>query len=185
MSKPGRKRKAGKRTKSGQLSRAGVPRFDRGTPRVEAKFTRFGTNGADAIGRAYEAGLLGTGQEAKALLDTARAIFRAYWVWYTNGPIRCALSDSSGSAIRDDDLREKAQEKWLEAMLKVAGSKGIVMRRLFDELVIDHNPDFGPPWMDRLLSRSAKHTDVGLLDAAVALLAECSGINPADLKNAA
>ena len=174
----GYKRKTGKRTKSGRLSRAGVPaiKVDRGNERVQAMRELYGDNHSDAIGRAFERGLLGGGTEAKAMLDTARLIHRAYWARYANGPIRCALADRSGAAIENDAERERRQEEWLRGMLKIAGRGGHTARVLFDQLVVDINPDCGPAWLDRLIARDGNGEDWGRLATALEALAECAGV---------
>ena len=149
----GRKKKQGPRTKSGRLSRAISAIRDAGTDRTALKFSIYGTDGADPIGRAYVMGFLGHGQDAKALLDTSRAIFRAYWAWYENGPINCTLADrKSGAWVDNDSDREARQEEWLNRMLKKAGPQGRDKRRWFDELVINIQPDEGPDWLDRLIN---------------------------------
>lgn len=178
MARRGRKRKAGLRTESGRLSRAGaVPRIDRGNIRAELATILYGTNGSDAIGRAFERGLLGQGAEAKALLDTARAIHRAYWAWYVNGPIRCPLAERNGASMRDDTERERRQEAWLNAMLDTARRGGHPVRVLFDQLVIDVNPDYGPAWLDRLFGKPPhRDDDWGRLSAALDALADCAGV---------
>ncbi len=141
----GRKRKKGPRTKSGQLSRKGVlPRIDRGTEITEAKIAMYGSNGSDAIGRAYMAGMLG--EDAKPLLDTARKVSRIYWQSYEVGPIRCTTGGTSGGGNEPDHERIKRQEEWLNDKLGQ-----ISTRSIFDALVIDVNPDRGPAWLDRLL----------------------------------
>jgi hypothetical protein len=174
----GRKRKPGKRTKSGQLSRAGVAtaRIDRGSERAQAMRELYGDNCSDAIGRAFERGLLGSGTEAKSMLDTARAIHRAYWAWYANGPVRCALADRSGAAVQNDVERERRQEAWLNDMLRIAGRGGHSVRVLFDQLVVDINPDCGPLWLDRLLAREGSGEDWSRLSTALEALAECAGV---------
>lgn len=174
----GRNRKAGKRTKTGRLSRAGMPsvRVDRGNPVTELKTMLYGPNGSDAIGRAFERGLLGAGSEAKTMLDTARAIHRAYWAWYVNGPIRCALADRGGGSSSEDITRERRQEAWLNAMLKTAERGGRPCRVLFDQLVVDINPDQGPAWLDRIIDRVPTQDDWGRLSCALDTLADCSGV---------
>lgn len=174
----GYKRKTGKRTKSGRLSRAGVSpvRIDRGSERAQAMRELYGDNCSDAIGRAFERGLLGSGTEAKSMLDTARAIHRAYWSNYANGPVRCALADRNGAAVRDDEERERRQEAWLTQMLKIAARGGHTVRVLFDQLVVDINPDCGPLWLDRLLARDGNGEDWGRLATALDALAECAGV---------
>lgn len=174
----GRKRKTNvKRTKSGQLSRAGEPGRVLGNEHAEARKSIYGTNGSDAIGRAYERGLLGSGQDAKAMLDTGRAIFRAYWAAYVTGPIRCTLADRTGGFdIDHDEDREKRVEQWLHAMLKTAGAGGHPARKLFDELVIDINPDEGPAWLDRIIAGNPGSDDWGRLSCALDTLAECADV---------
>lgn len=183
----GRKRKSNvKRTKSGQISRAGAPSRVLGNDHAEERKGLYGSNGSDAIGRAYELGLLGAGQDAKTMLDTGRAIFRAYWAAYATGPIRCTLADrTSGAAIEDDGEREKRVEQWLHAMLKIAGAGGHPARKLFDELVIDINPDVGPPWLDRIMSGEPSMDDWGRLSCALDTLADCAGVERVTLKRRA
>lgn len=166
----GRKRKPGKRTPSGQLSRAKV---DKGNLKTAEKADLYRGNGTDPIGRAYERGLLGTGADAKTMLDTARAINRAYWAAYQNGPIRCTLADRvSGAGIPNDIEREAAQERWLDRMLSLARHN----RPLFDDLVININPDEGPAWLDRILHKHASHHDLNRLESSLETLAACAGV---------
>ena len=150
MAKAGRKRKAGKRTASGRLSRAGaLPRFDHGTERAQAMQALYGNDGSDAIGRAYRWGLIGSGSEAKNLLDTARRLSNAYWRAYETGAITCTLGERTfGSVVSLDHEKAKRREEWLNGCLRLAGDMGV--RRAFDQLVIDVNPDHGPAWLDRL-----------------------------------
>lgn len=173
-----RKRNPGQRTKSGRLSRAvsAIP-HDKGCDRIAQKFSRFGTDGADAIGRAYATGLLGEGQAAKAILDTARAIFRAYWSWYQIGPINCTLADrKSGAWIDNDADREARQEEWLNRMLRNAGPQGRDKRRWFEQVVVDFNPDFGPDWLDRLINNQGTAQDRQRMAVVIDVLAECAEV---------
>lgn len=184
----GRARKSGKRTKSGQLSRAGQPRIkvDRGNIRAERSLIVYRGNGSDAIGRLFEKGFIGKGNDAKAMLDTARAIHRAYWAWYTNGPIRCTLADrNSGAGIDNDSERERRQEDWLVSMLKLAGPQGFSRRKYFDELVVDPNFDDGPDWADRLLAGSTRESDHEKLSIAMEVLADCAGVQRYDFRKRA
>jgi hypothetical protein len=170
----GRKRKTGKREANGRLVRA---KIDKGNGRTEAKIAAFGQNGSDAIGRAFESGLLGSGQDAKALLDTARAISRAYWAAYERGPIRCTLADrSSGGVFAIDDERDRRKEDWLRGMIGIANVCGTESRKLFDELVVDINPDHGPAWLDRLVEGGLAADDWSRLACAVERLSMCAGI---------
>lgn len=149
----GRKSKSGKRTPSGRLSRAKdciVPVYDRGTERTQMMRAFYGEQGSDAIGRAYQAGLLGEGSEAKALLDTARRIANAYWQAFSTGSYQCALGDKSfGNTADLDHERIKRREIWLGECLNTVSRMGV--RRQFDQLVIDVNPDCGPSWLDSLV----------------------------------
>lgn len=158
MAKRGRKRKAGARTPSGRLSRAkAIPvTFDKGTERAQAMQALYGPDGADAIGRAYRAGLLGNlhheGDKAKAMLDTARKIANAYWQAYETGRYQCTLAERSGGSIAVLDHESiKRREEWLEDVLRFVNGMGRDVRRAFDQLVIDVNPDHGPKWLDALL----------------------------------
>ena len=164
MSRAGRKRKAGKRTDAGRLSRAGrVPLFDRGTERAQAMVALYGQDGTDAIGRAYQAGLLGEGSDAKALLDTARRIAAAYWQAYATGAYVCPLGDRThGGSIDLDAERIKRREVWLNDCLRTV--EGMGLRRQFDQLVIDINPDHGPEWLDRAIYATRRKDEPEALD---------------------
>lgn len=147
----GRKRKPGKRTETGtRLSRAGhVPLFDKGTERAQAMQAIYGQDGSDAIGRAYKAGLLGEGDEAKALMDIGRRIANAYWQCYSTGGYSCPLGDRTfGNTADLDHERIKRRELWLADVL---GQVRVEHRRVFDQLVIDVNPDNGPGWLDQMI----------------------------------
>ena len=149
----GRKRKQGKRTPSGQLSRAKgqVVSFDRGTERAQQMREFYGEDCTDAIGRAYQSGLLGQGSEAKALLDTARKLFLHYWRAYEVGPIGCTLGDRTGGGSGHiDHDRVRQQEQQLQEDLCIVRGMGELVRKSFTELVIDPNPDHGPAWCDDL-----------------------------------
>lgn len=123
--------------------------IDRGTERTQAMQALYGPDGCDAIGRAYRAGLLGDGSEAKAMLDLARAIAAAYWVAYEQGRYQCALGDRSfGNVAAIDQAAVKRREEWLNECLDVVNRMGRDVRRAFDQLVIDVNPDTGPGWLD-------------------------------------
>lgn len=165
----GRKRKVGKRTKSGRLSRAKVPPvlYDRGTEAAQAVRAIYGTDCTDAIGRAYRAGLLGDEQEAKPLLDTARSIASAYWQAYEVGPVRSAIGARTfGNVAQIDHERVKKREEWLEACLRFVDGMGANVRRSFDQLVIDPNPDAGPAWLDTLCWSVRIKTPLPLKDKA-------------------
>lgn len=168
MARTGRKRKPGARTKSGRLSRAGKLRYDPGTERAQAMQALYGPDGCDAIGRAYQAGLLGQGNEAKALLDMARQVSRLYWRAYETGGIKSCIADKNFGAIVDiDHARVRQQEEWLSESLRVVNNMGRNVRRSFDQLVVDVNPDCGPVWLDNLLSRKGTDADRNKLREAL------------------
>jgi hypothetical protein len=177
MARQGRPRKAGKR-KYGRPIPAQT--FDRGTERAQIVRAFYGTDCTDAIGRAYRAGLLGTGDEAKNLLDTGRRVANAYWRHLSTGfAIRCPLGDSNGgSVILLDQEREKRREDWLRNQLRAVETMGA--RRQFDQLVIDVHPDEGPVWLNRLIEYKRAGTpgrvdDVAALHRALNALAMLAG----------
>ena len=166
MARKGRKRKNVAREPNGRPSRKGAPRvqFDHGTARAKMKFERYGTDGADAIGRAYQAGLLG--EHADAIKDTARRIAKAYWPMLEVGSYRCTLSDSfGGSNDNTDNRRAKAREQWLTGILRAIDQMGRAHRRAFDELVIDIHPDSGPTWLDRAIYARRRNEMLDQADA--------------------
>ena len=155
MARAGRKMKQGKRTQSGRLSKEGrsALRIIKGNERAQAMQALYGTNGSDAIGRAFESGLLGAGAEAQSLLDTARSIAKAYWAAYVEHPPYCTLSVRTGGGASDLEL-VKRREQWLNAQLKIIAGMGHMTRRMFDQLVIDPYPDCGPAWLDACIHGS-------------------------------
>lgn len=176
MARKGRPLKAGKRNKSGRLVPALT--FDKGTERAQAMRVFYGTDCTDALGRAYRSGLLGKADEAKQLLDTGRRIASAYWQAYSTGSYKCALGGSNSGAIVDlDNERIKRREDWLNHCLRAVETMG--NRRQFDQLVIDINPDEGPPWLDRLISYrrrgiEGQASDIASLNRALSALSMLS-----------
>lgn len=181
MSRAGRKRSTGKRHPSGRLVQR--TKDDRGTPEIQARRRRYaGETGdpqqtVDAIGRAYCAGLVTADQR-----DAARRFAALYWQklpapnpissLYKNmvqGLVEEMPAGTDRQAIVEDaDARDIRQERALNIILKRLNAMGHHIRRAFDELVIDHNPDSGPPWLDRLLVQrhhalvwNAKHREAG------------------------
>lgn len=164
-----RPRKQAKRTAKGRLSRAAAAKFDRGTEQAQARKERYRGNGYDAIGRAYEAGLLGweAGKQkdeegrpsarAKSLMDMARSINRVYWCAYEVGGIGCTLGSAQvtsvhfGPPIRG--LDDPRQEQWLVRMLALVQP---AERALFEQVVIDPMPDEGPRWLDAMLTKGPR-----------------------------
>jgi hypothetical protein len=140
----------------------------------------YGDNCSDAIGRASNVAL-GHGTAAKSMLDTARAIHRAYWAWYANGPVRCA-GGLQWAALENGLEREPRQEAWLDDMLRIAGCGGHSGRVLFDQMVVDINPDGGPLWLDRLIAREEAGDDWGRLAMALKAPVECAGVRDVTAK---
>ncbi len=163
MASKGRKRKPGKRTATGQLSRSGQ-RYDKGCERAEWKQSVYGPDGSDALGRAYVMGLLG--EHGQTLLATGRAIARAYWPIFGTGRIGCTLGNRTGG----DGDGSLSQEQWLSATLDSINALGRDYRNAFDALVIDVNPDEGPVWLDRLIDREPRNGDHESLLRAVYVL---------------
>lgn len=161
----GRKRKTGvKRTKSRRISRC-VENFDKGNDRAQAMQELYGQDGCDAIGRAYRSGLLGEGADAKAMLDTARAIAKAYWSAYEVGRYFNPLADrNSGASSPETPEKARGREEWLNGCMDRVNRLGAPQRRNFDALCINVNPDCGPHWLDRLCL--ARHSRRPVFDPA-------------------
>lgn len=162
MAKAGRRSQSRKRLASGRPSRAGhVPAWDRGSERTMAMQALYGPDGSDALGRAYRAGLLGEGSDAKALLDTGRRIANAYWQAYVTGSYKCPLGDRTHGNIADMDHEKiKRREEWLRDCLAK-----VKHRTQFDALVIDVHPDSGPPYLDRLIYAHRTRKEPDALDS--------------------
>lgn len=109
------------------------------------------TDTCDAIGRAYTAGLLGSGEHAKTLLIAGRKIAAQYWrVYGFPTPDSLARFQPQQPSTPMDPEREKIREQALSDALDIIAKVGRDHRRCFDQLVIDMNPDCGPPWLDRI-----------------------------------
>jgi hypothetical protein len=50
-----------------------------------------------------------------------------------------------------DPAVEKIREDVFKIALSMVDARGRDVRRAFDHLVIDPNPDSGPPWLDRII----------------------------------
>ena len=133
------------------------------------------TDYADAIGRAYSAGLLGNGEKAKDLLNAGRKVAWQYWAVfkpeYPTPDTLARFQPQSGGAPVDPD-RERILEDALTDTLTMLNRYGRDVRRAFDKLVIDMNPDCGPAWLDRIITaQRAKQTaaegDMNMLRLAV------------------
>jgi hypothetical protein len=183
MARRGRKRKQGKRTRSGQLSRAGKPNrpaFDKGTDFAQLKNSVFGTDGTDAIGRAYQMGLLG--EHGDELKIAARAIFRAYWPLFGQGRIKSCIAADRGrfGQSTGNPVLEKRREDWIGEIITIRDSYPIEHSRAFDQLVIDINPDSGPLWLDRLVAGNGTQRDRQTLDLALDVLGDIVGLTKSE-----
>jgi len=189
MGRVGRKRKAGKRTKSGALAR--VPMRDMGCEGVQRRRALYaapaimakdasgklqqvrpadGSQTFDAIGRAWSAGLLG--YRADELRDGARKIAAQYWRHYGfNTPDSLArFQPAYASDILESGL-DAIIEGALNAGLDAVRARGHSVRRAFDQLVIDMHPDCGPDWLDRAIMAKRAGVSLGERDADMLRLA--------------
>ncbi|MGQ3286156.1 hypothetical protein [Sphingopyxis sp.] len=139
---------------------------DRGNDRTAAKRDKFGTDGGDAIGRAYRSGLLG--EDGQRLMQTARSFHRAYWPMFGIGQIGCTLGDRSGGG-GDGSLD---RERWVVKTVQRVDAMGRDHRRAFDELVLDFNPDYGPLWLDTLIAKQSCANSQAKLGLALRVLNE-------------
>jgi len=140
----------------------GLPANDVGEATPDsAKRGKQETHTCDAIGRAYITGLLGSGQEAEDLLNAGRGMARRYWstMGTTLTPdslARFQPQDGAGDPMSQDerDERDRMREASLLANLDIIDRMGRMrdVRRAFDQLVIDPNPDHGPPWLDAIMA---------------------------------
>lgn len=176
----GRSRRSGQRTKSGRLSRAVACKRDAGTDQAQKRRSQFKGNGYDAIGRAYEHGLLGeeggrVTAEAKVLLDMARSLNRAYWCEYEVGHEGCTLGKHGASTMHFGPpirgLDDPEQERWLNKML---GKVRWWERSAFDDLVLNHYPDQGPVWLDRIIAGIPRRADLEKFSTALEVLRRIS-----------
>lgn len=131
------------------------------------------TDTCDALGRAYNAGLLGTGQRAQDLLSAGRKIASQYWrVYGFSTPDSLARFQPQRPSARLDPDKEKIIEDALNDGLDLVRARGRDVRRAFEQLVIDLNPDCGPAWLDQVVyahrtKRTAAERDMTMLRLAV------------------
>jgi len=132
--------------------KVGEVRRDAGTEAAQRKRELYGTDGSDAIGRAYRSGLLG--DDGQRLLQTGRSINRAYWAAYGQYGLTSSIGDKTGPA--NDDDNSLAREKWLNATIREIDKMGRSHRKAFDELCLDFYPDHGPVWLDLLIAKQPR-----------------------------
>jgi hypothetical protein len=87
------------------------------------------------------------------------------------GRLGSTLGDRTGSGSEGS----KAREDWVLSTIRQMDRMGV--RPAFDELVIDLNPDYGPPWLDRLITREGREIDRRKLALALKGLFEICGID--------
>lgn len=168
----GRKRKTGPREKNGRPSRAGIPRFDKGTERVQAMRERYGEHYTSALGRAFALDLLGDGIEATVRLDVGKR-FAAIHGKLIARPYRCPLNDAPRGMADDHDSHDRiehdrAEQEWFFAMADKLDRAGL--RPWLDQLISPVYTDHGPAWLDRLLDGGKDPVDLTLLQTAIKAL---------------
>lgn len=173
----GRKRKQGKRTPAGQLSRAG----QRAKPSdwVQAQQDRFGNHYGSALGRAYASGLLGEGNEAKARYDAGKKFTLRYTRTFGGDSYTCPLGDRSGSNDNHDPERDRHQQEWLFEMMNKLDHAGV--RPYLDQLLSSLYVDTGPYWLTDLLAGKRHPADVMVLNAAIKaldIIGGCEKVSP-------
>lgn len=142
----GRKRKSGSRYPGGKLR----PAFDKGSRWVQERKERFGEHYSTALGRAYAAGLLGEGSEAKNRYDAGKKYARLYRRVIGGEFYRCPLDDTPrGNVIAIATDLDEDDQKWIYAAIDSLHQDG--SRPYFEQLVTRQNTDTGPPWLDRIL----------------------------------
>lgn len=167
--KCGRKRKDGKRTSGGRLSRSAESieaRYDRGSEWVQIMRAKYGESYNSALGRAYAAGLLGEGVEAKDRYDKARKFVSLYRAVIGRDRYRCPLNQAPrGMDDRPHDERDSLNQDWLLVNMERIDVTGC--RPFFDQLTSHLYTDHGPLWLDRLLAKPRDRRDTMILDAAI------------------
>ncbi len=166
----GRKRKPGKREPNGRLSRIGLDRSaldSRPSDWVAAQYKRFGSYYNSALGRAYAAGLLGEGNQAKDRYDKARKFASLYRRMIGGDRYRCALDTSprGGSGEYEPTQQEADDQQWLIVNMSRIDLTGC--RPFFDQLISHRFTDYGPDWLDRILNAPKDRRDTMILDAAI------------------
>lgn len=167
----GRPRHANKRrTQSGRIKRDNYPEPKLVQPSdwVAKQRARFGEYYSSALGRAYAAGLLGDGNDAKGRIDGAKKFVRLYRVIVGSDIYRCPLNDTPrGGGGPDVDVDER-EHRWLFKAMDAMDVAGV--RMFLDQLITTLHTDRGPDWLDRLLSGGTDPRDRMVLDAAMRAL---------------
>lgn len=170
MAKGRKRRKNVTREPNGRISRKGqdrTPSDSRPSDWVAAQYKRFGSYYNSALGRAYAAGLLGVGNEAKDRYDKARKFASLYRQMIGGDRYRCALDNSPrGDAGEYQPSQQDADDQqWL--IINMARIDLTGTRPFFDQLVSNRFTDYGPAWLDRLLDAPRERRDTMVMDAAI------------------
>ena len=180
---PKGKRRSGKRTKSGRLSRAGAtPRIVRGNDRAMERKDRFGSYATEAIGRAYYAGLLGHRDDPAALERFRKGCeVAAIWRRHYAPHYRCALNDNPrGGSERTESHRARNDYHWMRAQLDEIDRQSY--GSWFHQFVLAEHPDHGPSWLDRLLDRRGSDADRQILALCIEALDIVGTVSPNERK---
>jgi len=161
----GRPRKTGKRHPKGKLVQ--VERFDRGSEWVQAQHAKYGTHYNTALGRAYAAGLLGNETQAQDRYQGGKRFARVYNRVIGGETYRCPLDRTPRGSLGEIEASEQEQwdHDWLFAAMTSLDNAGL--RPWLDQLLARSHTDYGPAWLDRLLSGGKDPADRMLLKAAV------------------
>lgn len=155
MASKGRKRKAGLRTKADRIRKGP----DKGCDGYQRRNAKHGPDSADALGRAYNAGLLGDDERAMHMRDMGRAFTERYHAIYGRSP-RDSLArfqEDHGHAGLHEHDRELTQRLRLNRAIYAITQEGMDVRRAFYSLVVECHPDEGPAWIDALIAAKRRN----------------------------
>lgn len=169
MARAGRKSKPGKRYPSGK--RIIAPALVKPSEWVAEQVKRYGQHYCWPMGRAYAAGLIGAGDEAKSRLQAAQKFVRLYRLFFGGDAYTCPLDDSPRGTntvlLTVSDNQERNRE-WLRQAMRDMDIVGV--RPYFDQLITRQHIDTGPEWLDRLLAKRDDLRDRIILEAATKAL---------------
>lgn len=173
--KAGRKARQGKRTPSGQLSRAGQPKGEtlagQASAWVKGQQAKFGNHYTTALGRAYASGLLGDGNEAMNRYQAGKRFVTLYQRFIGGSVYRCPLNDDPRGNVIDlwpDYETNERQSHWLMTAMDSMDVAGV--RPYFDQLISSLYTDTGPYWLDAILAGGKQPADLAVLKAAIRAL---------------
>lgn len=126
----------------------------------------------DAVGRAWLAGLLVHPERStETMRDAGRLLFKLYWAHYAElAPSGGLYRELVGRGVLRQvggDLEQAAQlEAALNRRLALLDECGRDVRRAVESLCVDHHFEFGPAWLDRLISAGRERRPVAAEDRA-------------------